>query len=100
MRSMLLAMLLVGILIGACAASGTQTGVSKEAVGYLRLVGNFDRREILVDGKNVGVDPEDEYVRVSLKPGGHLLEVRSSNRELLSQQVEIVPGQTVQITIP
>lgn len=99
MKKFVMAGLVICLFLGACAVTGTGGSLSKEATGYLRLTGDFDRREILVDGKNVGVDPEEDYVRVSLKPGNHLLEVRSSNRVLLTQQVEITPGQTVQITI-
>lgn len=100
MRKYMVTLLIIGILVGACATSGSQGNVSKEALGYLRLTGAFDRREIIIDGRNVGVDPEEDNLRVSLKPGNHLLEIRSSNRILLSQQVEIVAGQTVQITVP
>jgi hypothetical protein len=100
MRILLVFVLLIGILFGACASQATEDSVNKEASGYLRLTGSFERREILIDGANVGVDPEEDTMRISLKPGSHLLEIRSSNRILLSQQIEIVPGQTLQITAP
>ncbi len=91
--------LVLGILVAAC---GSQTGGQQAdaAKGYLSLVGSVANREVWIDGYSRGLDTENDVNRFLLHEGVHRLEIRSANRVLLAEDINISGGQTVEVTVP
>ncbi len=87
--------------LAACVTNRGEAGSSSASeYGYLSLAGSMVNREAWVDGYKVGVDTEDDINRLRLKAGPHALEIRSSNRILLAEEISVEAGQTVQVTVP
>lgn len=88
-------------LMAACSANDPRSGSSSGSdYGYLCLEGSMYNREAYLDGYQTGVDPDDDSRILRLRSGKHSLEIRSSNRILLQEEVMIEAGQTVSITVP
>jgi hypothetical protein len=68
--------------------------------GYISLAGSMANREAYIDGVQVGVDPADDTNSFRLKGGVHKLEIRSKNRVLLAEDIDVIAGETVSITVP
>lgn len=101
MRYLSLLLLAALILLTACAgASQGQSSSRKKEYGYIRLNGSMENREALIDGQPVGSDPEDSATTVRVSTGKHLLQIRSGNWMLLSTDLEVAPGQTLEISVP
>ncbi len=83
------------LLLTACAVNN-----GSSEYGYLNLSGSLANREAWVDGNQIGVDPADDSTLIRLKTGAHALEIRSHNRILLSEEISVEPGQTLEITVP
>lgn len=96
-KTIIIALAILLFLAG-CASNIQTTGTSSH--GYLRLSGSMYDRAAYVDGNLIGVDPEDDSNTVRLKTGSHLLEIRSPNRILLSESIEITEKCTTEITVP
>lgn len=100
MKTSIIILLTALLLLAACSVQKINQGANvKEDIGYLRLNGIIRNRQVYINGNSVGVDPEDDVQRYALKAGLYKLEIRSSNRILLAQDVLISGGQTVDISV-
>jgi hypothetical protein len=101
MKTWIIAAVFVALAFFSCSMGKTNQDQSQSSgYGYLTLAGSMNNRQALIDGYEVGTDPEDDTNTRRLKAGNHKLEIRSSNRILLSEEVNIKSGQTLQVTIP
>lgn len=88
--------LLILFILSACAS--LDSGGSSE-YGYLILSGSTLNREIWVDEKIIGVDPEEDTQRLRLKAGSHVLEIRSKTW-VQSEEFTIEAGENTIIYLP
>ncbi|MBW6514887.1 MAG: hypothetical protein K0B87_09075 [Candidatus Syntrophosphaera sp.] len=101
MKNIIILLILGLLLITACSVQKANEGATtKSDYGYVRLAGSMLNREAYIDGTSVGVDPEADTNTFRIKAGMHLLEIHSRNRALLSEQILVTAGQTVEITVP
>jgi hypothetical protein len=101
MKTWIIATVFVALSFFSCSVSkANQEQSQTNGYGYLTLAGSMNNRQALIDGYEVGIDPEDDTNTRRLKAGIHKLEIRSSNRILLFEEINIQSGQTLQVTIP
>lgn len=101
MRLLSMIAIIAMILVISCSVQkSNQSATSTSEYGYIRLSGSMLNREARIDGNIVGVDPEDDSNTLRLKSGLHKLEIRSSNRILLTEDFLVTEGQTVEVTVP